>query len=276
VAGASGSIPLIERAPVSFHDLDGDGDGGDGNGDGDWSDLVGTIVAVVPEDPFAIGRELSASTPPVEDLDVEGIPEEERQRILAGLQASAPHIDHDRLAAGTLAGRATADRPDVPPWAYERYVDDHPAVSLDDLLRVRFPVVFGERRGSTVSSVAEDLEDHGRPEGPLFTLAEALDRWRFLHDAGVVRWDRATRAVEHTGHLGEMFVAERAWAMRVRARRGLSGPGRGGSGRHPRDVIRGDPRRADRHVLRGDAAGPSDRTRHSSSSKRITRCAGAW
>lgn len=182
--------------------------------------FAGTIISVLPGDPRTIGQDLTDRTPPVEDLDIEGMPEDERLRILADLRASAPDLDHERLAAGTLAGRATPDRPDVPPWEYQRYVDAHPDTSLEELVRVRFPEVYAERRGSTVSSIAEDIDDHGRPKGALFTVAEALDRWRFLHEAGVVRWDSATRAVEHIGGNGDVFAAQHEWATCWNQRRG--------------------------------------------------------
>jgi hypothetical protein len=218
--GGSGSMPLDPDAPVTFRDLQ----------ELDAERLIGTIVSVLPGEPRTIWQDLMDRTPPVEDEDIEGMAEDERLRILEDLRTSAPHVDHERLAAGTLAGRATADRPDVPPWEYKRHVDQHPGTSMQELLRIRFPVVFAGCRGSTISSIAEDIDDHGHPEGALFTVAEALDRWQFLHDAGVVRWNSSTRAVEHVEGFGEVLVAQHAWATRWSAG-GADEDGEGGAGR---------------------------------------------
>lgn len=207
-AGASGSFPLTPRAPVKFDDVD----------EPDPDHFRGTIVSMLPGDPRTIGRDLSARTPPIDDLDIEGLPEHERLKILADLRAATPEVDHERLAAGNLAGRATTDRPDVPPWDYEQYVSSYPDWTLEQLVVVRFPEVFHENRGSTIRSVAEDLDDHGHPEFPVPTLADALDEWRFLREAGVVRWNSVTRAVEHTADLGEVFAARHEWAAGHRKR----------------------------------------------------------
>lgn len=206
---ATGSIPLDPETPVAFVDVD----------EADAHHFVGVIVSVLPGDPMTIGRDLMARAPRVVDLDIEGMPEKERLRILERLNADAPRVDHERIAAGTLAGRATPDRPDVPPWGYQQYAEQHPDTSLDELVRVRFPEVFAEERGATVSSIAEFLDDHGLPRGAQFTVDEALDRWRFLHDAGVVRWNSSTRAVEHVHGFGEVFAAQREWHTRVKRQR---------------------------------------------------------
>ncbi|KPG80230.1 hypothetical protein AEQ27_12680 [Frigoribacterium sp. RIT-PI-h] len=128
-------------------------------------------------------------------MDIEGMPEEERLAVLASLEALHPGLS--KTASGTLAGPATRDRPDVPIWDYEQYSQERPEVELDDLVAVRFPVIFYGGEDFTIDSAAEHLRtDPVAPPVPV-TLASVLDMWKQLHTAGVVAWDHDQRAVEH-------------------------------------------------------------------------------
>lgn len=49
-------------------------------------------------------------------MDIEGMPEVERLAILARIEKERPGMSS--LVAGTLAGPATPDRPNVPVWEY--------------------------------------------------------------------------------------------------------------------------------------------------------------
>lgn len=206
--GGSGSIPLDARVPLEFADVE----------DPELGMHLGEIATVLPgNDDEGIGRDIAARMPPIDpddERDIEGMPEDERLALLARLHESAPGVDHERLAAGTLAGRATPDRPSTPPWEFDRWAAEHPGVTLDDLARIRFPEVYAERRGSTVSSFA-DLLDAPLPPGAMApTAADEVARWRYLYERGVVRWDAERRAVVHTVDIGEFRAALRAWWRR--------------------------------------------------------------
>jgi hypothetical protein len=210
--GGSGSLPLDDRVPIEFLDVE----------DPESGRHLGDIVSVLRgDDDEGIGRELDAMSPPLDDfdeLDIEGMPEEERLARLAALHASAPGVDHERLAAGALAGRATPDRPNTPPWEFDRWAEEHPDVTLDDLARVRFPEVYAERRGFTVTSFDDLLKGPFPPGAEVPTIAEEIARWRYLHERGVVRWDADRRAVVRTVGFGAHRAALREWFVSRRAR----------------------------------------------------------
>ena len=58
--------------------------------------------------------------------DLEGMPEDERLAIVERLKGDHPGFDVDRTLAGSLAGRATPGRPDLPPWGYLTHLAVHP------------------------------------------------------------------------------------------------------------------------------------------------------
>lgn len=92
-------------------------------------------------------------------MNIEGMPEEQRLATLRSLEAQHPGAAV--LAAGKLAGPATPDRPNVPIWEYENYVEKHRDVDLEDLVAVRFPVIFFGGDGVTIDSAAEYLRATG-------------------------------------------------------------------------------------------------------------------
>ncbi|MFG6477130.1 hypothetical protein ACFXP7_12160 [Microbacterium sp. P06] len=142
-------------------------------------------------------------------MDIEGMPEHERLAILDSLEARRPGAAS--LAGGKLAGPATPDRPDVPVWGYENYVETHPDVRLADLLRTRFPVIFHGGTDYTITSVTEDLRTEPLlPRMPV-TVASEIEKWSRLHVAGIVRWDSARRAVEHLRPIDDYNAVIREW-----------------------------------------------------------------
>lgn len=147
-------------------------------------------------------------------MDIEGMPEDERLSILARLDAERPGSSSQ--AAGTLAGRATSNRPNVAIWDYQRYVDNHADVSMQDLIEVRFPVVFFDGDGFTIDSAAEYLRTDPVPPPPIPTVSEVIDMWSVLHAAGVVRWDAERRAVEHVKPLEEYRTVLLQWHAKQR------------------------------------------------------------
>ena len=142
-------------------------------------------------------------------MDIEGMPEEERLALLARLDAVRP--GSSALAAGTLAGRAAADRPNVAIWNYQRYADDHADVSIESLSQVRFPVVFYGGEEFTIDSAAEHLRTDPVPPPRIPTVSEVIEMWSALHAAGVVRWDPERRAVEHVRPLDEYRAVLQRW-----------------------------------------------------------------
>ncbi|WIB65755.1 hypothetical protein [Curtobacterium sp. MCBD17_040] len=148
------------------------------------------------------------------DMDIEGMPEDERLTILAQLEANRP--GSAAKAGGTLAGPATPDRPDIPVWDYQRHVDEHPDVDIADLIAVRFPVVLYGGEDFTITSVADHLNLPVRPSQP-WTLATELDMWNHLHTAGIVRWNSERRAVEHIRPQDDYRAALHEWGIARRA-----------------------------------------------------------
>ena len=148
-------------------------------------------------------------------MDIEGMPEDERLVLLERLEAE--HPGSASLAAGTLAGRATPDRPNVAIWDYQRYADDHSDVTIEYLISVRFPVVFFGGEEFTIDSAAEYLRTDPVPPSFIPTVGEVIEMWASLHTAGVVRWDAERRAVEHVRPFDEYRAALREWHAARRA-----------------------------------------------------------
>jgi len=159
------------------------------------SSCLQEVGAVSKGDPLAAAPAVRAVMGEDSVMDIEGMPEEERLAVLASLEALHPGLS--KTASGTLAGPATRDRPNVPIWDYEQYGQEHLEVKLEDLVAVRFPVIFYGGEDFTIDSAAERLrKDPVAPAVPV-TLASVLDLWKQLHAAGVVAWDHDRRAVEH-------------------------------------------------------------------------------
>ncbi|MFG6504546.1 hypothetical protein [Microbacterium sp. P05] len=147
-------------------------------------------------------------------MDIEGMPEHQRLAILDSLEARRPGAAS--LAAGKLAGPATPDRPDVPVWEYEQYVETHSDVRLADLLATRFPVIFHGGTDSTITSVTEELRTEPlSPQMPV-TLASVIEKWSRLHAAGIVRWDSDRRAVEHLRPIDDYNSVIQEWGAPLR------------------------------------------------------------
>lgn len=125
------------------------------------------------------------------------------------LTPKVPACPRTRLE--TLAGRATSNRPNVAIWDYQRYADDHADVSMEDLIEVRFPVVFFGGDGFTIDSAAEYLRTDPVPASPNPSVSKVVEMWSVLHAAGVVRWDAQRRAVEHVKPLEEYRTVLRQW-----------------------------------------------------------------
>jgi hypothetical protein len=149
-------------------------------------------------------------------VDIEGMDEAERLKILADLEKQRPGLSS--RSAGALAGPATPDRVNVPVWEYEDYLRTHPDVVLDDLIATRFPVVFFNEQGFAIDSVAEKLEPLPVPglAAPA-TLESVLDMWKQLHAAGVVRWDSGRRAVEYIKPDEDRIRVIRRWGQSRRS-----------------------------------------------------------
>lgn len=154
-------------------------------------------------------------------MNIEGMPEDERFAILESLEAHRP--GSSTLAAGTLAGPATPNRPNVPVWEYATYVAGHPEVGIDDLVAVRFPVIFYGGEAFTIDSAAEYLRKDPVPPPTSMSLDSVIDMWRHLHAAGVVVWDDSRRAVEHRQPFDAYKAAVAEWGARWRAREQTGG-----------------------------------------------------
>ncbi|RPE78445.1 MULTISPECIES: hypothetical protein [unclassified Frondihabitans] len=154
-------------------------------------------------------------------MNIEGMPEDERLAILESLEAQRP--GSSTLAAGTLAGPATPNRPDVPIWEYASYLELHPEVDIDELVAVRFPVIFYGGDDFTIDSAAEYLRTDPVPSPTPMNLDSVIDMWRHLHAAGVVAWDAGRRAVEHRRPFDAYKAAVAEWGVRWRAREQLGG-----------------------------------------------------
>jgi hypothetical protein len=148
-------------------------------------------------------------------MNIEGMPEEERLAILVSLEAEHPGAA--ARAGGTLAGPATSNRPNVPIWDYEDYAEQHPDVNLEDLVAIRFPVVFHGGDDFTITSAAEHLRTDQVPPSTPMTLGSVVDLWRHLHTTGVVAWDSDRRAVKHRRPLDEYRTAVAAWGVKFRS-----------------------------------------------------------
>jgi hypothetical protein len=126
--------------------------------------------------------------------------EERRLEIIRGLQDAArrdgfPDIDIDSLVAGDLAGPASTDRPPVPVWEYLDYAVEHPGVSIEELSKVRFPILF-HCEGSMVTSIAEHTAPGPVPPRLVVTADDVVRLYALMHEAGAMQWNAETRTIE--------------------------------------------------------------------------------
>ncbi|MGA1813957.1 hypothetical protein VH571_16360 [Frondihabitans sp. 4ASC-45] len=154
-------------------------------------------------------------------MNIEGMPEDERLAILDSLEAQRP--GSSTLAGGTLAGPATPNRPNVPIWEYASYSEQHPDVEIDDLVAIRFPVIFYGGDEFTIYSAAEYLRTDPVPPPRPMGLDSIIDMWRHLHAAGIVAWDSEKRAVEHRQPISAYKAAVAEWGTHWRAREQTGG-----------------------------------------------------
>ncbi len=118
--------------------------------------------------------------------------EDERRERIRALKAVAPAgVDVESLLAGSLAGPASDARPPVPVWEYLDYLAERRELSLDDIVRTRFPIRLhgGE---TTVTSIAELTSGPGSATyrvGP----AEVVRLYRLQHEFGALTWEPVDR-----------------------------------------------------------------------------------
>ena len=137
------------------------------------------------------------------------MPEEKRLAILGRLERTRPGLS--KLAGGVLAGPATPRRPDVPIWEYARFAAIHPEISTDELVEIRFPVVFFGGQDYTITSAAEELEPAPVPRPRPWTLDTVIDMWTALLTGGIVRWNSELRAVEMIQPMSDHTRVLREW-----------------------------------------------------------------
>jgi hypothetical protein len=148
-------------------------------------------------------------------MDIEGMPEAKRLARLEELEPQRPGLA--KLVGGVLTGRATPERPNVPIWDYLQFAADHPEVTLDELIEIRFPVNFLKGEDFTIDPAAESLRTDPVPPPVPETLDSVIERWKALHTAGVVEWNIDKRAVEMIRPMNEYkrvldkWGAERRW-----------------------------------------------------------------
>jgi hypothetical protein len=129
----------------------------------------------------------------------EDVDEAERLRTLARLEAL--HPGSSALAAGRLAGPATAGRRDVPIWEYVEYARREADVTLEELARIRFPIYFSESDDFTVAAADQF------PGG----LVSAVALWEGLRRGGLVDWDDERRGIRILRPMAEYGAAVTDW-----------------------------------------------------------------
>ena len=151
--------------------------------------------------------------------DIEGMDEIERRAILEKLDRDHPGRHLSSLAGGSLAGRATRDRPDVPIWDYPDYLKAHPEVDPAELNAIRYPVIFFGAEESTIDSLVEHVSVDSTQPGFLDMSESVVALWRHLYDSGIVQWNSDLRAVEHVQPLEAYGEAVRQWTRMLRSSR---------------------------------------------------------
>lgn len=141
--------------------------------------------------------------------DVEGMPESERLELVRKLRED-PRLASIPLA-GRLAGRATPDRPAVPPWEYVEYAAATDGISLADLAGVRIPEIFFGGKDFGVFSIAEWTEPSPGRVNSSLSVEDVIALFVYLHASGVVGWDSEQRAITHLRPLQVYGRAIRNW-----------------------------------------------------------------
>ena len=142
--------------------------------------------------------------------------EHERLEKVRRLVESAPDgVDVELLLAGSLAGPVSADRPDVPVWEYVDYAATHPDVTLADLAAVRFPV--RNERGDTFPTSIDEQRKPGPRPTDVRTIRDVVELYAAMHEAGLLRWDAATRTIVQLDPPPSYDVAavHAAWRARI-------------------------------------------------------------
>jgi hypothetical protein len=124
----------------------------------------------------------------------EELAEEQRREKLRAIQAAAPpDVDIEALAAGSLAGPASPDRPPVPVWEYLDYQAAHPELSMDALAQIRFPIELHGGGVRMVTSLAE-LTLAG-PRRPTYQVRpeDLIRLYQLIHESGGMIWNAPTR-----------------------------------------------------------------------------------
>jgi hypothetical protein len=153
-------------------------------------------------------------------LTEEQLLEERRRDQLRAIQAAAPpDVDIESLAAGSLAGQASPDRPPVPVWEYLDYQAAHPEFSIEAISRIRFPVELHGGGARMVTSIAEFTAPG--PRSPTYTVnpEDIVRLYRLIFEAGAMIWNPQTRTHEEIRPSASYArqVAE-AWRRELEAR----------------------------------------------------------
>lgn len=155
---------------------------------------------------------LSAHDVPPQDLTDDEIVEMVRE-----MKADRPHLDWDNSLSGRLLGPASPDRPDFPVWEYAAVADRDPAVRLEDLTAVRFPVrsAGGPLEVTSVDEELRPMPSHlARPPQPImrWDARAVISRYVALHDAGLLEWDPAERGIVRLGTIDDLRPVFETWA----------------------------------------------------------------
>ncbi|HEY8716995.1 hypothetical protein [Pengzhenrongella sp.] len=125
-----------------------------------------------------------------------GMTEDERRERVRMIVESAPDgVDIESTLAGVLVGPESTDRPDVPMWEYVEYAATHPDVTLHDLGAVRFPIRNARLDTTYPTSIDELLKPGNGHVGLARTRRDIVDLFAVMHEAGLLRWEAATRTI---------------------------------------------------------------------------------
>jgi hypothetical protein len=121
---------------------------------------------------------------------------EHRSELFSKLRSAHPDVDPESLLGGSLAGAESANRPPVPVWQYLEYQAKHPEFSIDQIERIRFPIVLhgGEKM---VTSIFEMTHLSG-PVPPTYeiTVPDVIRLYRLTHEHGGMTWNTTTASHE--------------------------------------------------------------------------------
>jgi hypothetical protein len=108
--------------------------------------------------------------------------EQQRLERLRAPQSAYPDVDVSGLAAGTLAGPASPERPSVPVWEYLEYRAAHPEMSMEAISRARFQVAL-LGGGTLAMSIAELTAPGPHPPTLAITPKDLIDLYRLIDEA---------------------------------------------------------------------------------------------